>query len=154
MINIYTYETKIGYITLYEEFGLLTRLEFGRITPDESKNEKINETLILKDAKNQLNEYLNKKRKYFDIKLNPKGTGFQKNVWYELLQIPYGETRSYWDIAQNIKSPNSARACGLANNKNPIRIFIPCHRVIGKNGKLTGYRGGLYLKQFLIQLEK
>lgn len=152
MIHLYTYETIIGYLTLYEEFGLINKLSFGKIPP--SPNECYCETLTLKNAYCQLNEYFDKKRTSFDIKLNINGTLFQKSVWYELLKIPYGQTRSYYEIAQNIKNPYSYRAVGLANNKNPLPIFIPCHRVIGKNGSLTGYRGGLLLKQFLLNLEK
>lgn len=152
MINLYTYETIIGNITLYEEFGLLCKLSFGKIQCE--KYENYNETVTLKNAYCELDEYFNRKRKSFDIKLNLKGTEFQKNVWYELMKIPYGETRSYCDIAKNIKKPLAYRAVGLANNKNPLPIIIPCHRVIGKNGCLTGYRDGLHLKQFLLNLEK
>lgn len=153
MLNLYTYETVIGYITLYEEFNLLTKLCFGKFEPF-SNQERYNETLTLKQAYCELTEYFNKKRTSFTIKFNLKGTSFQKSVWNELLKIPYGQTRSYCDIAKNINNPLAYRAVGLANNKNPIPIIIPCHRVIGKNGNLTGYRDGLNLKEFLLNLEK
>ena len=153
MINIYTYETVLGYITLYEEFGLLTKLCFGKLEHS-SHQETYNETPILKQAHCELDEYFRKNRTSFDVKFNLKGTDFQKSVWNELLKIPYGQTRSYCDIARNIKNPFAYRAVGLANNKNPLPIFIPCHRVIGKNGSLTGYRDGLKLKEFLLNLEK
>lgn len=153
MTNLYTYETVLGYITLYEEFGLLTKFCFGKIEPSSDK-ENYNETLILKQAHCELDEYFRKKRTSFDVKFNLNGTPFQKSVWNELLKIPYGQTRCYCDIAKNIKNPFAYRAVGLANNKNPLPIFIPCHRVIGKNGSLTGYRDGLNLKEFLLNLEK
>lgn len=153
MINIYTYETILGYITLYEEFGLLTKLCFGKFEHS-SHQETYNETPILKQAHCELDEYFRKKRTSFDVKFNLKGTHFQKSVWNELLKIPYGQTRSYYDIARNIENPFAYRAVGLANNKNPLPIFIPCHRVISKNGNLTGYRDGLKLKEFLLNLEK
>ncbi|MDO5305693.1 MAG: methylated-DNA--[protein]-cysteine S-methyltransferase, partial [bacterium] len=94
-----------------------------------------------------------RKRTVFNLKLAPKGTPFQKKVWAELLKIPYGKTVSYQDIAVSIGNPDACRAVGMANNKNPIPIFIPCHRVIGKNGNLTGYAGGLDCKQALLEIE-
>ena len=94
---------------------------------------------ILQQAITELNEYFAKKRKTFDTPLNPQGTQFQQQVWQALRDIPYGETTSYSAIAEAIKNPKSIRAVGLANGKNPLSIFIPCHRVIGKSGKLTGY---------------
>ena len=105
-------------------------------------------------AAGQLEEYIKGKRQKFDIPLNPHGTDFQKAVWKALQEIPYGETRSYKQIAQMIKNPNACRAVGLANNKNPIWIMIPCHRVIGSDGSLTGYGGGLEMKKRLLELER
>lgn len=109
---------------------------------------------ILKEATEQLNEYLEGKRKNFSFKMSPKGTDFQKKVWQQLLAIPYGETTSYQEIAERVGSPKAVRAVGAANGKNPIGIVVPCHRVIGKNGKLTGYAGGLDRKLWLLQLEQ
>ena len=108
---------------------------------------------LLKECIEQLNEYFAGKRKVFDLPLNPQGTDFQKRVWTELQKIPYGKTVSYLDIARNIGDANSTRAVGNANGKNKLNIIIPCHRVIGINGKLTGYGGGLWRKQWLLELE-
>jgi methylated-DNA-[protein]-cysteine S-methyltransferase len=105
------------------------------------------------EAKKQLEEYFAGKRKDFDLPLQPVGTDFQQAVWMALRQIPYGHTASYADIAQAVGSPKAARATGQANNRNPIAIIVPCHRVIGRNGKLTGYAGGLDKKEFLLALE-
>lgn len=101
----------------------------------------------------QLNEFLNGERKEFSIKINPEGTIFQKKVWNALKNISYGETCSYKDIAINIGNENSSRAVGMANSKNPIPLIIPCHRVIGKNGKLTGFAFGISIKKKLLELE-
>jgi methylated-DNA-[protein]-cysteine S-methyltransferase len=106
------------------------------------------------DAKQQLREYFNHQRKDFDLKLNPAGTVFQRHAWQQLLKIPYGQTNRYKDIAAGLGNPNASRAVGMANNKNPIPIIIPCHRVIGANNKLVGYAYGLELKQQLISLEQ
>jgi methylated-DNA-[protein]-cysteine S-methyltransferase len=108
----------------------------------------------LKEAKNQLEEYFNSKRTKFNLPLSPKGTAFQKKVWDELLKIPYGKTTTYGEIASKIGNKNASRAVGGANNKNPIPIFIPCHRVIGKSGNLTGYALGLDIKEKLLKLEQ
>ena len=107
----------------------------------------------LAEAEKQLAEYFAGSRRVFDLPLSPKGSEFQKRVWKALCDIPYGETRSYQEIAEAVGNAKAARAVGLANNRNPIVILIPCHRVIGKSGKLTGYAGGLDRKQFLLKLE-
>lgn len=99
-------------------------------------------------------EYLSGKRKAFDFTYELNGTAFQKKVWEELTHIPYGETRTYKEIAIAIKNPKASRAVGMANNKNPISIVIPCHRVIGSDSKLTGYAGGLDMKKALLDLER
>lgn len=106
------------------------------------------------DIQKQLTEYEKGSRKVFDLPLHLKGTEFQLKVWNALLEIPYGETRSYQQIAQRIGQPKALRAVGGACNRNPIGIIVPCHRVIGKNGKLTGYAGGLFYKELLINHEK
>ncbi len=105
------------------------------------------------EAKYQLEEYFRGERKEFHLKLNPRGTDFQLKVWDELKNIPYGETRSYKEIAIAIGNPKASRAIGMANNKNPIPIIIPCHRVIGSNKTLVGYAGGLKMKKDLLNLE-
>ena len=102
----------------------------------------------------QLREYFDGRRRGFDLTLAPEGTPFQQRVWRELLTIPYGETISYGELARRIGSPNGSRAVGLANGANPISIIVPCHRVIGSNGKLTGYGGGLKNKEWLLALER
>lgn len=104
-------------------------------------------------AKCQLAEYFNGRRQEFDLKLAPQGTEFQKQVWKQLVKIPYGQTISYGELARRINNPKASRAVGLANGKNPISIIIPCHRVIGANGSLTGFGGGLEVKQYLLDLE-
>jgi methylated-DNA-[protein]-cysteine S-methyltransferase len=108
---------------------------------------------VTKEAKQQLSEYFDQQRKAFDLPLAPVGTQFQQNVWQQLCAIPYGETCSYADIAKQLNNPNAVRAVGSANGKNPISIVVPCHRVIGANGTLTGYAGGLTRKAALLTLE-
>ncbi len=104
-------------------------------------------------AKQQLSEYFTNKRQVFELPLEQNGTAFQNQVWQALLTIPYGQVASYADIAQRINNPKAVRAVGAANGKNPISIIVPCHRVIGANGTLTGYAGGLERKQWLLQHE-
>ena len=108
---------------------------------------------ILLQARSELDEYFALKRQVFSTPLAPIGTAFQRRVWDALLEIPFGETCSYSDIAHAIGNSKAVRAVGLANGKNPLSIFIPCHRVIGKNGKLTGYAGGISIKETLLRLE-
>ena len=102
----------------------------------------------------QLDEYFSGKRRSFDVKLSVRGTEFQKRVWNALLTVPYGETRSYKDIAIQVGNPNAARAVGMANNRNRIMIIIPCHRIIGADGSLVGYGGRLDIKERLLSLEQ
>jgi O-6-methylguanine DNA methyltransferase len=109
---------------------------------------------FFREAARELDDYFSGKLEFFDLKLAPKGTDFQKSVWKALCEIPYGETRTYKEIAISIGKPKAYRAVGLANNRNPIAIIIPCHRVIGANGKLTGYASGLDIKEFLLKLEE
>ncbi|MGE0528146.1 MAG: methylated-DNA--[protein]-cysteine S-methyltransferase [Bdellovibrionales bacterium] len=108
---------------------------------------------ILMRAEKQLDEYFAGKRKIFDVPLAPEGTEFQKRVWAQLLKIPYGECISYGEQARRLGQPKSARAVGSANGKNPIGILIPCHRVVGTTGNLTGFAGGIEIKRYLLQLE-
>ena len=111
-------------------------------------------TELLSMATIQLDEYFHGKRTTFSLPFKLTGTPFQLAVWKELQNIPYGQTTSYKEIAQKINKPKAYRAVGMANNKNPLPIIIPCHRVIGSNGKLIGYAGGLNLKNYLLELEK
>lgn len=108
---------------------------------------------ILTDCKLQLQEYFTGKRQKFDINIKPQGTEFQRKVWSELLKINYGDTTSYSQIAKKMKNPDAVRAVGLANSKNQIAIIIPCHRVVGSGGQLTGYAAGIWRKRWLLEVE-
>jgi len=114
----------------------------------------IRETPLIKNAAKQLDEYFSKKRKIFELPLSLNGTEFQVKVWKALQTIPYGETWSYGELAKVVGNSKASRAVGMANNKNPIAIIIPCHRVIGADGSLTGYAGGLDIKKVLLELEE
>lgn len=109
--------------------------------------------LLLEDCAFQLQEYFQGIRKKFDLKLNPEGTNFQKQIWKLLEQIPYGKTVSYLDLAKQLGDVKAIRAVANANAKNPLWIIVPCHRVIGSDGSLTGYAGGLHRKQWLLEHE-
>ncbi|MEG1002244.1 MAG: methylated-DNA--[protein]-cysteine S-methyltransferase [Clostridium sp.] len=149
---IFFYETKIGKIGIEEREGFINKVYFDN---DMSyKKEEVFETELIKEASIQLKEYLNGTRKSFKLPLKPMGTEFMEEAWSELCKIPYGETLSYKELAEKIGRPKSARAIGMACNKNPIPIFIPCHRIVGSNGNLTGYLGGLSVKKILLDLEK
>lgn len=152
MINYYSQNTKIGEITIFEENNFIINVCFAQKQLSTIGCHKTPTPLICK-AFEQLTEYIDRKRQDFNLPLKPKGTVFQQKVWKELLKIPYGRTVSYKDIATATGNANASRAVGMANNKNPIPIFIPCHRVIGKNGSLTGYAGGLGLKKTLLKIE-
>ncbi|WP_058485292.1 methylated-DNA--[protein]-cysteine S-methyltransferase [Defluviitalea phaphyphila] len=152
MYNVFYYDTLVGKITIVENGNSITHLKFGEYIPD--LHFKINETRLLKICRKQLEEYFKRKRKNFDLPLSLEGTEFQLKVWKALQEIPYGQTCSYKDIAKKINNPKASRAVGMANNKNPISIIIPCHRVIGSKGNLVGYRGGLDIKEKLLYLEK
>jgi methylated-DNA-[protein]-cysteine S-methyltransferase len=109
---------------------------------------------VLVETERQLGEYFAGKRKTFSVALDMRGTRFQKNVWEALLAIPFGETRSYGQLALQLGNPRASRAVGAANGRNPVSIIVPCHRVIGSSGKLTGFAGGLEIKARLLNLEK
>lgn len=151
MKKLFYYETPVGKIGIAEEHGFLTNIYFMNMK--QPLDAKLWETDTIKETFNQLYEYFEGKRKEFDIPLNPKGTDFQQTVWSELLNIPYGETRTYKDIATAIGDGKSTRAVGNANNKNPIPIIIPCHRVIGSDNKISGYVGGIKIKEKLLETE-
>ena len=122
----------------------------GTVTPDPDWIEDLS---CFPEAEKQLGEYFSGKRRVFELKLEPEGTPFQLAVLDALVRIPYGETRSYRDIAIGVGRPKAVRAVGAANGRNPLPIVIPCHRVIGTNGSLTGFGGGLEAKSFLLELE-
>ncbi len=108
---------------------------------------------FLNQAEEELRRYFDRKLERFEVALDARGTSFQRSVWRELVKIPYGETRSYGDLAENLENPGAVRAVGMANGANPISILVPCHRVIGRDGKLTGFGGGLEIKRRLLSLE-
>ncbi len=117
------------------------------------KSEWIHGSELIEKTKNELKAYFTGELKQFSVQVNPHGTPFQKLIWKEVMAIPYGQVCSYQDVANNINNPAACRAVGRANSQNPIPIVIPCHRVIGKSGKLTGYAGGLDRKQTLLENE-
>ena len=146
----YHFESPVGIVTLAQEDNAITLIKTG----ERELKGRYESTPLIKETISQLSEYFAGIRKEFTFPMNPVGTPWQKRVWDCLLQIPYGETRSYKDIAQMAGNPKAFRAVGLANNRNPIWIAIPCHRVIGTDGGLTGYGGGLHVKEFLLELER
>lgn len=146
----YVFESKIGNLKIKTEEGKIVSLALVNENISGYEN---NEKLV-QNAIKELDEYFSGKRRIFSLPLNPKGTPFQKRVWAELRKIPYGETVSYQDIAIKLGDKNLTRAVGGANNKNPIIILIPCHRVIGKNGNLTGFACGVDIKEKLLNIEK
>ena len=148
MIYQYSYETKLGSVTFVEEDGTLLAISTHR-----TFTASVMETTLIKEAYRQFSEYLTGERKSFDLPFKLTGTDFQNRVWKVLCEIPYGETRSYKQIAEAIGNPKAVRAVGMANNRNPLLVLVPCHRVIGCNGKLVGYAAGLEKKQFLLHLE-
>ena len=128
-------------------------LSLGVRKEQESAEDKENNPVVQQTIK-ELEEYFAGNRKVFTVPLDLRGTEFQKKVWEALREIPYGETRSYKEIAEKIGNPKASRSVGMANHRNPIGIVVPCHRVVGANGKLTGYAGGIPMKQALLELEK
>ena len=139
-------KTPIGPLTLQADEAAVTAIRFGADGARDASP-------LLDAAEAQLREYFAGARRTFDLPLAPHGTAFQQRVWTALRAIPYGETRTYGELAAAIGSPNASRAVGMANHRNPIPIIIPCHRVIGANGTLTGYAGGLEVKRKLLALE-
>ncbi|WP_454959937.1 methylated-DNA--[protein]-cysteine S-methyltransferase [Filifactor alocis] len=153
--QIYTFDI-IGTVTAVTTEDCITHLSFGDCSsffhPSSEKLEQ-RETALLKQLNWQLREYVEKKRTVFTVPFSAKGTPFQEKVWHQLCQIPYGCTETYKEIAIAIGNQQASRAVGMANNKNPINILIPCHRVIGSNGSPVGYAGGLNKKIQLLHLE-
>lgn len=141
------YDSPIGLIKITANEKAITGLDFVYKKSKEEENDLIN------ICKKQLDEYFKGERIEFDLNIHINGTEFQVAVWNELKKIPYGETRSYKDIAKSIGNEKAVRAVGGANNKNKIAIIIPCHRVVGSDGSLTGYAGGLWRKQWLLEHE-
>lgn len=144
-----TVETPLGHAKVTGDTNGITSVSISDTT--EQLSEIIPENLL--DFVTQLKAYFREERQNFDLKLNPNGTDFQKRVWQELQKIPYGKTCSYLELSKKLGNPKAIRAVANANGKNPLWIIIPCHRVIGSDGRLTGYAGGLYRKQWLINHE-
>lgn len=142
-------ETEIGRLYLAEEDGYIVRLAVGQA----SEQDELGESPLLKQAEAEVVEYLAGKRKVFTVPVRADGTPFQKAVWDALQRIPFGETCSYGEVAREVGSPKGARAVGMACNRNPILLMIPCHRVVGSTGKLVGFACGLPMKERLLQLE-
>lgn len=159
-----TVETPVGLLTLTESDGALVRIAFGGEGArgaggaseeycEERAGGECDEAPLLDEAARQLEEYFTGRRREFDLPLAPAGTPFQCAVWAALRGIPYGETRSYKQIASAVGRPAACRAVGMANHRNPLPIVIPCHRVVGASGALTGYAGGLDIKRKLLAVE-
>ena len=153
MIQYRTIESPIGPLTLAGRGSVLTNLRMVDQTYEPSHADWSPDSGAFADAVDQLGAYFAGELTDFDLPLDLRGTEFQQRVWEALLTIPYGQTRSYGEIAQQIGAPGAARAVGLANGHNPIAIVVPCHRVIGASGSLTGYGGGLDRKRNLLDLE-
>jgi methylated-DNA-[protein]-cysteine S-methyltransferase len=145
-----TVQSPVGPLTLVAEAGALVGLYFANAP---RAPEWVRDDGALPEARRQLEEYFAGKRTRFDVPLAPRGTPFRRAVWDQLLRIPYGETSTYGQIARALGKPEASRAVGGANHHNPISIIIPCHRVIGADGSLTGYGGELHRKQALLELE-
>lgn len=145
------YDSVFGKVLISSDGEGITEVKLGNFSETEIQNSPDRLTDI---AAAQLSEYFARKRESFDVPLCPAGTAFQRLVWEKLCAVPYGETRSYKQIAESVGNPKSCRAVGMANNRNPIMVIIPCHRIIGTNGSLTGYAAGLPVKQRLLDLER
>ena len=145
----YTFSSSIGIVRLTEEQGAITHIALTEHCDASSSP-----SPLMCEAERQITEYLNGTRRQMDFAIWMEGTPFQLHVWQALQQIPYGSTRSYGELAAWLGSPGASRAVGMACNKNPLLLIVPCHRVIGANGKLTGFACGLDIKRYLLLLEK
>lgn len=152
MTFFWRYDSPLESYTAAEDGVGICALYFGRRPVPKEWIEK--ETPLLKEAARQMKEYFFGDRKQFDLPLSLTGTPFQRADWAALQTIPYGQTRCYQEIAGQLGNPKACRAVGLANNRNPVAVIIPCHRVLGKDGKLVGYAGGLAVKEGLLKLER
>lgn len=152
MISFWRYDSPLGIYTVAEDGEGICALFFGERPGKEKRT--MQETPLLKRAAAQMAEYFSGARRSFDLPLSLKGTPFQMADWAALREIPYGQTRCYQQIAEQLGNPKACRAVGMANNRNPVAVIIPCHRALGKDGKLVGYAGGLSVKQGLLALEQ
>jgi len=152
MKNVWYYDYPVGTMGIAQENDVITHVFFKGLGNFDGFE--VKETQLIKKTATEIKEYFAGKRKDFDIPLSLSGTDFQRSVWEALQTIPSGETRSYKDIAVQIGKPKACRAVGMANNKNPVAILVPCHRVIGQDGSMTGYAGGIDVKRYLLDVEK
>lgn len=150
MMNKCLLDSPLGQLLLVSDGEALVAIHFPGFRNDGERGEV---DPVLKQASAQLSEYFDGVRREFDLPLAPRGTDFQRAVWHALASIPFGELRSYRDIAREIGRPKAVRAVGAANGRNPLPIVVPCHRVIGSDGSLTGFAGGLEAKRTLLKLE-
>lgn len=150
----YICPSPLGPLSLVEENGALVAVRWNFDLPRDAVPMALPATPLLRQAAAELTAYFAGQLRQFTVPLAPKGTPFQQKVWAALREIPYGERRSYKEIAAMVGNEKACRAVGMANNRNPLPIFIPCHRVVGSDGKLVGYAGGLDVKTFLLNLEK
>lgn len=148
MVKYKVFSTPAGWIKLTEDQGFLVKLELL-----DDREEGGQESILLEEAEKQLSAYFRGERQNFDLPLKSQGTDFQEKVWKVLQTIPYGQTRSYKQVAEAIGNEKASRAVGGANNKNPLPILVPCHRVVGSNGAMVGYGLGLPVKKQLLALE-
>lgn len=140
-------DTPIGPLTLYADDAGVCALRFG------AQSGRCDASVLLDRAQMELEDYFAGRRKVFSVPLSIHGTPFQEKIWAELIKIPYGETISYKELARRVGNERACRAAGMANHVNKLPIFIPCHRVVGANGRLTGYAGGLEIKKKLLEIE-
>lgn len=148
-MTYFTYQTALGDLTICEEDNAIVAITTYFCAEEGEERE----TPLTQKAFQQLTEYMAGKRKSFDFPIAPKGTDFQKQVWQALCEIPYGQTRTYKQVAETIGNPKAVRAVGMANNRNPLIVVVPCHRVIGVRGQMVGYAAGVDKKEFLLRLE-
>ena len=141
-------QNELGYISITANSDKIVSVCFSDTEPETEVSNR-----VVKECKNQLLEYFSGSRKIFSIPLDLKGTEFQIDVWHELMKIPFGEVITYSTLAHRMGDIKKNRAVGMANGKNPVGIIVPCHRVVGKNGKLVGYGGGLWRKKWLLEFE-
>lgn len=154
IVTVHVHESPVGALTLVSDGAALAGVYFESQKHGAPPAGPRGTDKIIDTARKQLDAYFAGRRKVFDLPLAPKGTAFQTRVWHALTKIPYGETVSYGAIANAIGSPKAVRAVGAANGRNPIPIIIPCHRVIGADGSLTGFGGGMARKELLLDLER
>ncbi len=151
-LNYLLLDSPVGALRLWSNGRQLVQIEFGdhKAVPEGARQQ---DDAVLQRGGEQLEEYFAGARRRFDLPLAPQGTAFQQSVWRALAEIPWGQWRSYADIARAISRPRAVRAVGAANGRNPLPIVVPCHRVVGSDGSLTGFAGGLEMKRYLLELE-